>query len=117
LPESISEIIPSGLAAQASSVIGTIDSFREQEGVKLEEKKQEIKEEIAQMEASPEEAKGQTINILGQEIHAEKSLKYLYLAAISGAAFILNNKVLFYILMVLVCFRMLQFLFSKATGR
>ncbi len=122
----IVDVIPSGLVSVATSVIQTINTFADEQKEKLEEQKEKLREEIAEMEAAEGKdaqtgdaaQKGsKTITFSGSEgassNKAEKSIKYFFIAALSAATSVLGNKILLYILLLIIFWKTVEFLFKK----
>ena len=113
------------LIAVAESVIQNINAFADRQKEKLETKKEEIKKEIAAInsgEVKNPEAGGEIVketegNASSDEaIKTGKPLKYVFLASLSAANFVLEHKILFYLVLFGILYLILKFLFKRLRG-
>lgn len=113
----VSNVLPAPVLEKIEPIINIIDNFRENQKEKLELKKEQIKKEgIDKSESlisffdlkklNEETLPGEKEK--NNKITLKSVIDYLYYSAISIAAYVLNNKILFYALLALTLFQLLR---------
>ncbi len=105
--KSIAEKTPSSITEPITSAVNTLEEFRTNTNIASDNKQGEIKNEIKALDNAKTPANSTTApsSLL-------KPFKYVELFFFSVASFILNNKVLFYGIIILAVFFILRFIWN-----
>lgn len=90
----------------AKTTTKTINKLADNQSKKIEAKKEEVKKEIEQIDNDNDDNKKESPK-------TEKPLKYAYLTALSLAGFILDKKILLYLILAFVLYKLLKFAYKK----
>lgn len=94
----------------AKTTTKAINKLADSQSKKIEAKKEEVKKEIEQINNDNDDNKKESPK-------TEKPLKYAYLTALSLAGFILDKKILLYLLLAFILYKLLKFTYKKARKR
>jgi len=108
----IKEKIPDFIAEPIISTTDVMEQFRQNTQIAGETKKEEIKEEIKNLNVLPKKSNNKTIT--NQLL---KPFKYIELFFISIFTFILNSKILFYSILIILIFLFLRFIWNLIFNR
>lgn len=113
----ISDVIPSSVRTPISNGINSVDNFRKNTSVEINETKAKTQKEIDSFN-NPDNEKGKSINKnidTGDAI--KKPIAYVKLFFLSILGFIFNNKIVFYGLIIILFFIIIRSIYSKIRNR
>lgn len=92
----------------AKTTTKAINKIADSQSKKIEEKKEVVQKEIEEIDNDNDNDNDEK-----QNSKTEKPLKYAYLTALSIAGFILNKKILFYLILAFILYKLLKFIYKK----
>jgi len=113
----ISEIIPEKVSSSVSGGIDSLDNFRTESFVKVSEAKDTAKDKLIKIEE--QEKKSITTSSDKKDIQeaVKKPVTYVKIFLLSVLAFILDNKIAFYGVLIIIAFYILRFIYFKIRHR
>jgi len=108
----INDVIPSSLSSPFLSNFNSIDKIRSDTSNKVTTLKQDTQKSLNKMGKAVPNSKTPTASVSG----VDKPIAYLKLIFLSIASFILNIKIVFYGLLVIIILFILKFIYRKIRG-
>jgi len=117
----VGDIIPSSVSTPVSNVFEKVDDFRNDTLTKIDVSKEETKEQIEDLKNKSEGGKmieGDKVDLeepskIALTKTTDKPLAYIKYFALATLSLILNNKIIFYGLIILIAFFLLRFIYRK----
>ena len=121
----IADVIPESVSTPVSNAFDTIDTFRDNISTKVNDAKINTQEEIKTLnngdggKVVDTKSKGSKVSTEKETTTSstDKPIAYIKLFFLSVLAFILDNKIAFYGLIILVAFFLLRFIYRKIKNR
>lgn len=105
----IEEKTPDAIAKPVASVVNVLETFRENTGINSLNKKEELQNELKSLDAE----KPSLEKDISVKKYIQKPFKYVEIFFLTLFSYILNNKILFYGILVALIFIILRFVWNK----
>jgi hypothetical protein len=115
--EKINDLLPKEVSDSISSSFTVVENFRTNTSVQINKTKEETKKEIASMESEDKSILDKVAKEPNLEDSTKKPITYIKLFLFTILALIFSNKILFYVVLVLVVFFILRKIYRLIRNR